>query len=188
VDWIARARQGDSEAVALIVREYEAEIRILARVLLGPALRPILDSVDIVQSVHRSLIVGLKNDKYELSTPDRLIALALTVTRRKVARVWRKSKRQIRSTNTNIDEISGILANLSDGQINPARAVEVREAVRFVLDEASEQDRKLIELRLLGYSTADAARELGQDADVLRVRLSRLRAKLCQMGAADYWL
>jgi RNA polymerase sigma-70 factor (ECF subfamily) len=45
-----------------------------------------------------------------------------------------------------------------------------------------------VELRLQGYSTADAARELGLDADVLRVRLSRLRQRLRAGGVLTEWL
>ena len=56
---LERTRQGDKEALAEIARTYESEVRIMARVRLGPALRPYLDSMDLVQSVHRSLLIGL---------------------------------------------------------------------------------------------------------------------------------
>ena len=47
--------------------------------LLGPALRPYLDSLDLVQSVHRSLLLGLRQEKYDISSPDQIIALAVTL-------------------------------------------------------------------------------------------------------------
>jgi len=43
-------------------------------------------------------------------------------------------------------------------------------------------------LRLQGYRTADAARELGQDPRALRVRLGRLRKRLREKGFLDEWL
>src|SRR3954453_8424579 len=93
---LSRARRGDAVAVSELCRQYEPRLRVVARVLLGPALRPVLDSMDLVQSVHRSLIVGMREEKFNISTPENLIALALTLLRRKVARQWRRMQRQRR--------------------------------------------------------------------------------------------
>src|SRR5262245_12741157 len=87
---LSRARWGDAEAVSELCRQYEPRLRVVARVLLGPALRPVLDSMDLVQSVHRSLLVGIREDKFTIATLENLIALALTLLRRKVARQWRR--------------------------------------------------------------------------------------------------
>src|SRR5689334_16793890 len=81
---LARARRGDREALEQLARQYEPKLRLVARVLLGPALRPYLDSLDLVQSVHKSLLVGLRQDKFAINTPENLLALALTLVRRKV--------------------------------------------------------------------------------------------------------
>ena len=78
LDLLARAREGDEEAMSDLVRQYETEVRIVARARLGAALRPYIDSVDLVQSVHRSLIIGLRNDRFELASPENLIALAVS--------------------------------------------------------------------------------------------------------------
>ena len=90
------ARTGDQAALWELARHYEPEIRTVARLRLGPALRPYLDSIDLVQSVHRSLMRGLQDDKFELSRPEQLVALALTMVRRKAAHAWRKLRRQER--------------------------------------------------------------------------------------------
>ena len=46
----------------------------------------------------------------------------------------------------------------------------------------------MLELSAQGYPTVEIARMLGQNADVLRVRLSRLRAKLRSGGVNADWL
>lgn len=51
-----------------------------------------------------------------------------------------------------------------------------------------ETERRLIELRLEGCTTAEVARQLGLDPDVLRVRLGRLRRRLRQNGLLTEWL
>ena len=81
---LKRAAAQDAAAQAQLCQHYEPKVRIVARVLLGPALRSHFDSMDLVQSVHRSLLVGLRHEKFDISTPEKLIALASTIVRRKV--------------------------------------------------------------------------------------------------------
>src|SRR5262245_55824140 len=91
-----RARAGDQEAFAELVRRYEPEVRIVVRVLLGPALRPHLDNSDVLQSVHRSLLRTLRASQFGITTPQQLVGLAVQMARRKVAHKWRKVRRQQR--------------------------------------------------------------------------------------------
>src|SRR5947207_15687229 len=91
---VGRVRLGDAEALAELTRRYESEVRLAARVLLGRALRSHLDSVDLVQSVHHTLMLGLRQNKFELSSQQQLLGLAVTMVRRKVARYWRRLQRQ----------------------------------------------------------------------------------------------
>ncbi len=184
LDLLARAREGDEEAMSDLVRQYEAEVRIVARARLGAALRPYIDSVDLVQSVHRSLIIGLRNDRFELASPENLIALAVSIVRRKVARHWRRVRRQQRLS-AQLDptqELSHVLVSLSQDNVDPAAIVTMKDQVESVLRTLDENDRQLIELRLEGFGTAEAARKLGLDPDVSRVRLNRLRKRLEASG------
>src|SRR6516225_5188229 len=75
-------RAGDEEALTQLLQKYEPRLRTAARVLLGPWLRPHLDSLDLIQSVHRELLPGLRQGKYDLGSTQQLLALALTVVRR----------------------------------------------------------------------------------------------------------
>ena len=95
---LARAREGDANALTELVRHYEPEVRTVARVHLGLALRPFLDSMDVVQSVHQSLLLALKQGKFELHTPQDLVALTVTMVRRKVAQHWRRAQRRQHSS------------------------------------------------------------------------------------------
>ncbi len=55
-------------------------------------------------------------------------------------------------------------------------------------ESVEERNRRVVELRLLGFSTAEVARKLGLDADVLRVRLSRMRRRLRDKQVILDWL
>jgi RNA polymerase sigma-70 factor (ECF subfamily) len=187
---LARARQGDGAALTQLIEQYEREIRIAARVRLGPALRSQIDSMDVVQSVHRAIIVGLKDNKFDLSSPENLLALAVTMVRNRVARYWRRTRRQRTGDVQPVDfrDTQQVLVSLSCRDDDPARAAELRDQVNQIWKVLDETERRLIELRLQGHSTADVGRLLGLDADFLRVRLSRLRQRLKAGGVGTGWL
>jgi RNA polymerase sigma-70 factor (ECF subfamily) len=191
---LARARSGDQAALALLIGQYEPRLRLAARVLLGQALRPYLDSVDLVQSVHKSLILGLRDQKYALSGPENLLALALTLVRRKVARHWRKLKRQERQSgetargNLARDDLAQTLVVWSRPQDDPAQAAQFRDQVEHLCQRLSPTERRLLELRSLGYTPAECAAELNVSDVAFRVRLTRLRQRLRAAGVLDDWL
>ena len=174
---VARVRRGDETAVAELVRRYEPEVRRVAHARIGPMLRPLLDSMDLVQSIHRSLLLGLRQGRFDVNSPENLIALAVTLVQRKVARHWRRLQSQPGIANGSAGSES-ILSRLPGKDEDPARIAEQDEQVRRILDSLPELDRRLIELRLQGCTTAEAARALDISPDVLRVRLQRLRARL----------
>ena len=51
-----------------------------------------------------------------------------------------------------------------------------------MLSKLDETERHLLQLRLDGHTTVEAARQLGLNSDVVRVRLSRLRLRLREQG------
>lgn len=186
---LERVRQGDQQAMTDLAHQYEGRVRLMARVLLGPALRPYLDSVDLVQSVHRSLLVGLRQNRLEVQSPEHLLALALTMVRRKVARVWRRGQRQQRlSSNLGTAALPDVLAALSSTRDDPAAAARFTDQVRQLCSGLSEADRQLLDLRVQGYSTAEIAQTLGIQPVALRVRLVRLRQRLQASGVLEDWL
>ena len=187
---LARASQGDVGALAELVQRYEPKVRLAARVLLGPALRPHLDSLDLVQSVHKSLLFGLRHDHFDISSPDKLVALALAIVRRKVARHWRHLRRQQRPSRgaADADGLARLLNSLLSPLPDPARVAESRDQVRHLCHHLDETERRMLELRAQDYSTAEVARELGLNAVTLRVRLTRLRQRLRDAGVLTDWI
>lgn len=182
---IARARDGDLEAFSTIATTYQSDLRIAARVHLGPALRPYLDSLDLVQSVHKSLMIGLRHDKYQIESPRSLLALALTMIRRKVARQWRRHRRQIR---TNHESMVDVLATLHSDGARPDSQAALHDLTTRIWDELDPMDRQLLELRLDGYTHLEAAEQLGTTAEALRIRLYRIRKHLEQSKILSDWL
>jgi RNA polymerase sigma-70 factor (ECF subfamily) len=187
---LARARSGDPSATSELARKYERSVRLVARVNLGPALRPYLDSMDLVQSVHKSVLLGLRGDKLDISTPEKLLALALTMVRRKLARHWRHLQRQQR-LQTPVpagQDVPDLLTALSSHHDDPALRAQFRDAVAHVCRQLDPFDQQVLQLRLQGHSTAEVARLVGVQANILRVRLSRLRERLRGAGVLTEWI
>ncbi len=185
---LARAGQGDADALASLVRQYEPRVRLVARVLLGRGLRPYLDSVDLTQSVHRSLLLGLRHGKFALTGPEHLIALALTLVRRKVARHWRRLQRQQRLSGAGGGDPEQILAGLPCPEADPAREAQFKDQLRQLYGRLGPLEQRLVELRLQGHNTVELAQALGLHPVALRVRLTRLRQRLRDSGVLDDWL
>jgi DNA-directed RNA polymerase specialized sigma24 family protein len=84
-DLIIRLRTGDAGAAAELVRRYEPTIRLIVRRRLSdPALRRVLDSMDICQSVLASFFLRAAVGQYQLDDPQQLLKLLATMARNKV--------------------------------------------------------------------------------------------------------
>ena len=137
--------------------------------------------MDLVQSVHRTVFLGMKGNRFHFDSPGQFIALITTLVRRKTAKQWRKHRRQQRqsgSASGDFDPAEVLIASRAD--LHPGDEVAMRDQLHVILEQLDETDRRLVELRLEGYSTAEAARMLNLDPDSMRVRLSRLRKRLKQ--------
>lgn len=181
------ARSGDETAMQRLIQQYEPELRIVARNRIGPALRPHLDSIDLVQSVHRSLLIGLRAARFDITSPEKLIALAVTIVQRKAAKHWRHLKRQQRLSGHDDphDDLVDTILSLRNSSEDSTAVVATREVIEQWLSRVDTVERRLIELRLEGYSTVEAAKLLDLDPDVLRVKLSRLRKRMRERGLID---
>src|SRR5262245_30902680 len=187
---LSRARGGDQVAPAQLTAEYEPKLRLVARVLLGPALRPYLDSVDLVQSVHRSLMLGLRDQKFTPEGPENLLALALTLVRRKVARHWRRLQRQQRLSGAGDRpaDLAVVLTGLGQANDDPAAAAQFHDQVEALCRTLTDAERRLLELRSQGFTPSECAAELKLTPVAFRVRLTRLRQRLRAAGVFDDWL
>lgn len=182
---LAEAALGALDAQQALVDKYADEVRIVARVLLGPQLRQHFDSMDLVQSVHRSVLIGLRMERYQFSSPDKLIALACAILRRKVAKKWRHCRRQITvdlPKNADSPPVSKILSDLTNRETDPSLMAQFDDQLANLCRRLSESDRCMLEMRLDGFSNQEIAEALGIHPIALRVRWTRLRKRLSLAG------
>jgi RNA polymerase sigma factor (sigma-70 family) len=183
---LARVRQSDESAARELVHRYERAVLRSVRSRLGKNMRGALDSADVLQSVHRSLLVGLKNERYHVSSPQQLIGLAVVMVQRKVAHQWRKLKR---SPNTQLDNSARghdpPIERIANSDPTPSQIVSADDLLEKFLSQLEELDQQLVRLKLRGHSSVEAAVILGRDPAFVRVRWTRLRQKLRDQGLGE---
>ena len=187
---LAKARLGDAAAQESICQRYERQVRVVARVLLGPQLRAQLDSTDLMQSVHHSMLLGIKDQRFDIASPEKLVALACTLARRKVARKWRLHRRQVRLGNITGDSsyIASTLSAIANPHSGPAEIAEFNDQLAKLCESLNEVERKMLEMRLDGYTTGEVAESLDIHPVAIRVRWTRLRQRLLAAGIFADWL
>jgi RNA polymerase sigma-70 factor (ECF subfamily) len=139
-------------------------------------MRQALDSVDLVQSVHRALLPGLRDGRYAFSDEGQLLALAVTVLRHKFQRAAQKKRPA--ALDPHAEPIDRTLPP-------PSSRAESDDLLAHVLGEVDGLDRRAMELLAQGYSTVEIATALECTPAVLRARLSRARSRLRDSGLND---
>ena len=183
---LARVRGGDDAAAAELVRRYERAVLRSVRSRLSQSMRGAMDSMDVMQSVHRSLLTGLKNARFQLATPQQLIGLAVVMVQRKVARHWRKLKRLPAAGSGAADRSAAAqLDEIASDEFPPSEIATANDLLDRCLSQLDELDRQLVRLKLAGHSSVESAAILGREPAFVRMRWSRLRQLLRQHGYAE---
>jgi DNA-directed RNA polymerase specialized sigma24 family protein len=176
-DLLARARQGDREALAALHTALEEKLRKAARRRLGRVLRRYLDSMDIVQSAQKSLLICLRKGKYDIPNEEKLTALAMRILQRKVARKWRKVRQDLKLLGELAQEPNS-RTGASDGA---GKAVENGELIDYLLKYMSKTEKELVQLLRQGHTITSAAQLLELTPAYARVIMGRLRARLGEL-------
>jgi RNA polymerase sigma-70 factor (ECF subfamily) len=176
---LGHARSGDSDAATELVRRYEPELRRYVRVRLTDSrLRRFVDSVDICQSILGRFFVGFFAGKYELRSPEQLIALLLRMAKNEVCDQIRKQRAARRGGGTAQPSALYSVEALADSGMGPSEQAANGEWVGKMLQELPSHERFLAERRMAGFGWVELAAELQTDAEVLRKRLTRALRRL----------
>jgi RNA polymerase sigma-70 factor (ECF subfamily) len=170
---IDRVRRGDGRAAEELVRRYEPAIRRTVRARLrGSALRRLLDSVDVCQSVLASFFVRAALGRYELGTPEQLLQLLTSMAHHKLTSHARRQGAQCRDLRR--DEAGGPEGRgVADPRPGPGRQVAARELLEEVRRRLSDEERLLLDLRERGLGWDEVAAAVGSKPDAARKRLER---------------
>lgn len=170
---VRRVRGGDEAAAAELVRRYESELRIMARVrLTAPSLRRALDSSDVCQSVLKNLFAGLTAGRFDFETPDDLLKLLATMVRNRVADHARREA-NARNNLRRLLDVDVDTVEIESGTERPEQKLVRREFVEAVRNRLGPEELRLMDLRLYGDKWKDIARRTNHSPEALRKRLAR---------------
>jgi len=112
------------------------------------------------------------------------VALASTMVRRKVARNWRRHRRQqrIELPGDDQDSLVDVLNDLSSPDANPGDAAQYQDEMTRLCESLNDSERQMLRMRLDGYASHEVAQALGIHPVALRVRWTRLRQRLQTAG------
>jgi RNA polymerase sigma factor (sigma-70 family) len=169
---IRQVGNGDEQAAARLVRDFEPVVRRVLRARLwGASARHEFDSMDICQSVFAIFFVRVAAGQYDLKEPDDLIKLLLTMTRNKVAEKMRHQHRLRRDSRRTVGGVEELA--LAGQDPTPSSVVAGKELLEQVRQRLSEEERQLVELRGQGFSWEEVAASLGGTAGARRNQLAR---------------
>ncbi len=182
---IRRMRAGDQDAATLLVKRYEPAIRRAVRFrLAGSRLGPVLDSMDICQSVLGSFFIRAATGQYKLETSEQLLKLLTTMARNKLISQARKQHAQRRDTRRikSGQQDEGLFVSAHP---SPSKQVAVRDLLQEIDRRLSPQERRILELKNEGRDWASIASELGGSAEALRRKLSRALDRVAEQLGLD---
>lgn len=175
-DVLARASQGDNDALGQLAAHIEPRLREAVHKRLAPWLRSALETMDVVQAVHKSLLVGIRDHRFTFASEEDVYALAFVMIRRKLARhAQQAQKRQ------EVLDLHRLVAGHRPSD-DPARAVDDADQLQVLLGRLNNLRRRLLTLHLQGLSTAAIGEELGMTPENVRVERSRALAQLREGG------
>ena len=173
---LAQVRAGNQDAATKLVSRYEPLVRNSIRVRLrDERLRRLFDSMDLCQSVMGDFFSDL--NKFEISSPQDLINLLITIVNSKVADKYRYATTKKRDMNR-LDE-GGPSSDLYKPGATPSAILERQETLDLILRELREDELRIYRLREQNLSWSEIAQATGRTEaaaqEVFRRALVRIR-------------
>ncbi len=182
-----RVRAGDEQATATLWERYFQPLVRVASKRLPPNLKRTGDEEDIALSAFHSFIAGVRLDRFpDLSGPDNLWGLLITLTSRKVNAHLRHETRQkrgggaVRGESVFVDprdvDRGGGIGGVTDDDTGPDLKAELAEACDALLTKLpDEQLRQIAVMRMDGFLVDEIASRLGISKRATERRLQLIR-------------
>jgi RNA polymerase sigma-70 factor (ECF subfamily) len=184
-DQLQAWRADDQEAARQLVDRYLDRLVALARRRLSQRLASRVDAEDVVQSVFRTFFHRAKEGKFQIKDQDDLCKLLMRITVHKVLKQVehhtagkRDPHLETEQGNRSLERMHELLAK----EPTPEAEVLFLDQLEHLMSELRPQERKILEMRMQGYSNEEIASELGiYDRKIRRV-IERVRGLAEQAG------
>jgi RNA polymerase sigma-70 factor (ECF subfamily) len=177
---LARWRSGDQQAAAELFQRYAERLVRLARSRLPANLNRRLDAEDVVQSVYRSFFMEARDGHYDLERGSDLWRLLVTITLHKLYNQIKRNSNGKRGVSREEGVADFDYTYFTSQEPSPADAAELTDALKQIMAGLEAPQRRMLELRLQGYSVDEIAEDVGcSQRSVLR-NLQQIKSGLRQ--------
>ncbi len=171
---VARLRGGSQDAATELVQRYGGEIqRYVHYRLTDPRLRALVDSLDICQSVLANFFLRLSRGELRLDDSRQLMALLTVMARHELCDVARKQGSLRRQGQRKAIRDQETLNSIPQTGDDPAEMVAGRELLDAVCRKLSDDEQKILEMRLAGCNWAEIAKQCQTTPEAVRKRMTR---------------
>ena len=178
---VERYRETGDEAAATTLHDrYLLRLMNLVGQHLSRKFNPRLGPEDVVQSVFRSMFRLTRAGRFEFDGENDfwklLLTMALNKVRNKVRREQADKRDPAKETgNTHSPAIQGFAVSRFGEPLSPAEVVEFADTLEFVLQNLTEEEQQLIQMRMEGLTQKEIAEKMGVDARTIRRRFANIR-------------
>jgi RNA polymerase sigma factor (sigma-70 family) len=178
-----RWREGDQRAADELFYRYVDRLIALARSRLSEKLAPRFDPEDVVQSAYRSFFSKARAGRYALERSGDLWRLLAEITIHKLQHSveWNTArKRSIDQEQGGPDRLGqrDRIAGTVTGDPSPSEALALAEETELLMRDLQPHGRRMLELRLQGYTIEEIAAELQRSERTVRRVLEQAKQTL----------
>jgi RNA polymerase sigma factor (sigma-70 family) len=176
---IEKFKAGSESAATELFDRYCERLMGLARKRIGQRMASRIDPEDVIQSAFRTFFSRVRNDEFKFEHESDLFKLLVRLTVNKSLRQIAHHRAAKRDPGKETGQGSGesdILSELTAGEPPPEVEVALLDEFERFLSKLPEFDRKVLELKLHGHTTAEIADELQTYERKIRRVLERAAA------------
>jgi RNA polymerase sigma factor (sigma-70 family) len=182
-DLVARWRTGDEQAAAALVQRYTSRLIALARSRLTRSVAHQVDAEDLVQSAYRSFFSKARQAPIELDQNGDLWQLLVTITLHKLQNQMKRATAQKRAAQKehsfgSEDSLLGLRSLPLAEDPSPVEALALVELLEQVMRSLEPAERRMLEMRLQGYTLKEVAAELQCSERTVRRAMSEIKEHL----------
>jgi RNA polymerase sigma-70 factor (ECF subfamily) len=179
VDSFVRSlRAGDPGVTKEVFDQYVDRLVAMARKRISLRLAGRIDPEDIVQSVFRTFFHRAKQGQFQFQAEDDICRMLARITVHKTLRQvahHQAGKRDAGRDAGSGDETQDLVVNLLSKEPSPDEATQLLDQMEHFLAQLPDEDRKILELRMQGYSTLEISKQLDITDRKIRRRMEYVR-------------
>jgi RNA polymerase sigma factor (sigma-70 family) len=183
INLVARWRDGDQLAADQLFRRYAEQLIALARTRLSAKVSKRVDAEDVVQSAYRSFFHGSRAGRYDIRRGGDLWQLLVVITLHKLQHQVRRNLAGKRSVNreqpfAGENRLLGIQPQRLAQAPSPVEALALAEELEQLMRRLDPLHRRMLELRLQGYTVDEIATDTQRCPGTIRRVLDRIKQQL----------